>query len=158
MKATSYLIQQKKSVLICQRSKKMQPTYVYPTEFDQEVQWRSKFSIAIPIFIGFLQFITTLAIVGLEIASVVISPVYGTLYAGFWCSVIFTLSWISMFVLGTIDSIILVRAMGFILILIFSLLPSCKKLRNNCLRNLSILCCRSHHIDRSRCSIYWKHY
>jgi hypothetical protein len=78
----------------------MQPTYLYSSEFDQEIQWRSKFSIVIPIVIGFLQMILTFAIVGLEIASVVISTSQGTLYAGFWLSVIFTLSWVAMFTLG----------------------------------------------------------
>ncbi len=78
----------------------MQPTYLYSSEYDREIQWRSKFSIVIPIIIGFLQMILTFAIVGLEIASVVISAVSGTLYAGFWLSVIFTVSWIAMFTLG----------------------------------------------------------
>jgi hypothetical protein len=78
----------------------MQPTYLYSSEFDKEIQWRSKFSILIPIIIGFLQMIVTLAIIGLEIASVVISPIFGTLYAGFWLSVVFTVSWIAMFTLG----------------------------------------------------------
>ncbi|CAF0766807.1 unnamed protein product [Adineta ricciae] len=78
----------------------MQPTYLYPSEFDQEIQWRSKFSMVIPIIIGFLQMILTVAIVGLEIASVVISPSRGTLYAGFWLSIFFTISWVSMFILG----------------------------------------------------------
>jgi len=78
----------------------MQPTYLYSSEFDKEIQWRSKFSILIPIIIGFLQMIVTLAIIGLEIASVVISPIFGTLYAGFWLSVVFTISWIAMFTLG----------------------------------------------------------
>ncbi|CAF0769865.1 unnamed protein product [Adineta ricciae] len=77
----------------------MQPTYLYPSEFDQEIQWRSKFSMVIPIIIGFLQMILTFAIVGLEIASVVISPSRGTLYAGFWLSIFFTISWVSMFIL-----------------------------------------------------------
>lgn len=78
----------------------MQPAYAYPSDYDQEMRWRSKFSIIIPIIVGFLQFLLTIAIIGLEIASVVISPLFGTLYAGFWLSVIFTLSWISMFILG----------------------------------------------------------
>lgn len=78
----------------------MQPTYLYPSEFDQEIQWRSKFPTIIPVIIGFLQLILTLAIVGLEIASIVISPIYGTLYAGFWLSVLFTVSWVAMFTLG----------------------------------------------------------
>ncbi len=95
------LILQQKSYLTCQFSKKkMQPTYLYSSEFDKEIQWRSKFSILIPIIIGFLQMIVTLAIIGLEIASVVISPIFGTLYAGFWLSVVFTVSWIAMFTLG----------------------------------------------------------
>ena len=78
----------------------MQPTYLYESEFDREIEWRSKFSIVIPILIGLLQLILTMAIVGLEIGSLVISPIQGTLYAGFWLSVIFTLSWIAMAMLG----------------------------------------------------------
>jgi len=78
----------------------MQPTYLYSSEFDKEIQWRSKFSIVIPILIGFLQMILTFAIIGLEIASLVITPIQGTLYAGFWLSAIFALSWIAMFTLG----------------------------------------------------------
>ncbi|CAF1023183.1 unnamed protein product [Adineta steineri] len=74
----------------------MQPTYLYTSDFDREIQWRSKFSMGIPILLGLLQMILTFIIIALEIASVVISPIFGTLYAGFWLSVIFTLSWISM--------------------------------------------------------------
>ncbi|UJR10541.1 hypothetical protein I4U23_014741 [Adineta vaga] len=74
----------------------MQPTYLYTSDFDREVQWRSKFSMGIPVILGLLQVLLTFAIIALEIASVVISPIFGTLYAGFWCSVIFTLSWMSM--------------------------------------------------------------
>lgn len=79
----------------------MQPAYLYASEYEREVEWRSRFSIVIPILIGLLQLILTLAIVGLEIASVVITPIQGTLYAGFWLSVFFTISWIAMAMLGT---------------------------------------------------------
>jgi hypothetical protein len=78
----------------------MQPTYLYTTDFDREVRWRSRFSTGIPVLLGFFQMLLTFVIIGLEIASVIISPIYGTLYAGFWCSVIFTLSWVSMLGLG----------------------------------------------------------
>ncbi|CAF0904104.1 unnamed protein product [Adineta ricciae] len=74
----------------------MQPTYLYTSDFDREVQWRSRFSTGIPVILGLLQVLLTFTIIGLEIASVVISPIFGTLYAGFWCSIVFTLSWISM--------------------------------------------------------------
>ncbi|CAF0828842.1 unnamed protein product [Rotaria sp. Silwood1] len=74
----------------------MQPTYLYTSDFDKEVRWRSEFSTGVPILLGILQMLLTVAIIGLEIASVIISPILGTLYAGFWCSVIFMLSWISM--------------------------------------------------------------
>ena len=83
----------------------MQPTYLYPSEFDKEIEWRSKFSIMIPVVIGFAQMILTFAIVGLEIASLIISPSRGTLYAGFWLSLFFTFSWVSMFTLGNIMEI-----------------------------------------------------
>jgi hypothetical protein len=78
----------------------MQPTYLYTSDFDKEVQWRSRFSMGIPILLGLVQMLLTFAIIALEIASVVISPIFGTLYAGFWLSVIFTLSWVSMLGLG----------------------------------------------------------
>jgi hypothetical protein len=78
----------------------MQPTYLYTSDFDREIRWRSRFSSGIPVLLGLLQMLLTFTIIGLEIASVVISPIFGTLYAGFWCSVIFTLSWISLIGLG----------------------------------------------------------
>jgi len=78
----------------------MQPTYVYTSDFDREVRWRSRFSTGLPVLLGLFQMLLTFTIIGLEIASVVISPIFGTLYAGFWCSVIFTLSWVSMLGLG----------------------------------------------------------
>jgi len=78
----------------------MQPTYLYTSDFDKEVQWRSRFSMGIPILLGLVQMFLTFAIIALEIASVVISPIFGTLYAGFWLSIIFTLSWVSMLGLG----------------------------------------------------------
>ena len=78
----------------------MQPTYLYTTDFDQEVRWRSRFSTGIPVILGIFQMLLTFVIIGLEIASVVISPIYGTLYAGFWGSVVFTLSWLSLIGLG----------------------------------------------------------
>jgi hypothetical protein len=78
----------------------MQPTYLYTSDLDKEVRWRSRFSMGGPVLLGLLQLILTIAIVGLEIASVIISPIFGTLYAGFWLSVIFTLSWVSMLGLG----------------------------------------------------------
>jgi hypothetical protein len=78
----------------------MQPTYLYTSDFDKEVQWRSRFSMGIPILLGLVQMLLTFAIIALEIASVVISPIFGTLYAGFWLSIIFTLSWVSMLGLG----------------------------------------------------------
>jgi hypothetical protein len=78
----------------------MQPTYVYTSDFDNEVRWRSRFSTGLPVLLGLFQMLLTFTIIGLEIVSVVISPIFGTLYAGFWCSIIFTLSWVSMLGLG----------------------------------------------------------
>mgnify|MGYP001026635352 CR=1 FL=1 len=74
----------------------MQPAYLYTSDFDQEVLWRSKFSTVIPVLLGFLQMLVTFVIIGLEIAATVVSPILGTLYAGFWCSVVFVLSWLSL--------------------------------------------------------------
>lgn len=78
----------------------MQPTYLYTSDFDREVRWRSTFSGGAPILLGLLQMLLTFTIIGLEIASVVISPIFGTLFAGFWGSVVFTISWIFMLGLG----------------------------------------------------------
>lgn len=106
----------------------MQPTYLYASDMDREMQWRSKFSMIIPILLGFAQMILTFAIVGLEIASVVISAREGTLYAGFWLSVIFTLSWIAMFTLGIEvkqnENKFLVHYRFFVSCSLFSLLSS----------------------------------
>lgn len=78
----------------------MQQAYLYTSDFDKEIRWRSRFSTGIPVLLGFLQILLTMAIMGLEIASVIISPILGTLYVGFWTSAIFILSWISMLGLG----------------------------------------------------------
>ena len=78
----------------------MEPAYVYTPDFDREVLWRSRFSTGIPVLLGFFQMLLTFTIIGLEIASTVISPILGTLYAGFWCSVVFTLSWLTLLGLG----------------------------------------------------------
>ena len=56
--------------------------------------------ISIPIFIGVFQMILTLTIIGLEGASVYCNPARGTIYAGFWCSIIFIITWIAMFFYG----------------------------------------------------------
>jgi hypothetical protein len=51
------------------------------------------------IFIGLLaafQMILSLAILGLESASIFYDAGRGTIYAGVWCSIIFFITWISM--------------------------------------------------------------
>jgi hypothetical protein len=50
--------------------------------------------------LGALQMILFLAIVGLEAGSVYYDAGRGTIYAGFWCSIIFFITWISMFCFG----------------------------------------------------------
>jgi hypothetical protein len=52
------------------------------------------------VIIGLLaaiQMILWLAIVGLESASVYYDAGRGTIYAGFWCSIIFFVTWVSIF-------------------------------------------------------------
>jgi hypothetical protein len=56
--------------------------------------------IPIPIFIAIFQMILYLAIVGLEAASVYYDPGRGTIYAGFWCSIFFFITWVAMFFYG----------------------------------------------------------
>jgi len=52
------------------------------------------------VIIGLLaaiQMILWLAIVGLESASVYYDAGRGTIYAGFWCSIVFFVTWVSIF-------------------------------------------------------------
>jgi hypothetical protein len=44
-----------------------------------------------------IQMTLWLAIVGLESASVYYDAGRGTIYAGFWCSIVFFVTWVSMF-------------------------------------------------------------
>jgi hypothetical protein len=50
-----------------------------------------------PGLLGVCQVILWVAIVGLETASVYYDPGRGTVYAGFWCSFIFFVTWVAMF-------------------------------------------------------------
>jgi hypothetical protein len=56
--------------------------------------------IIFPILLAIFQMILYLAIIGLEAASVYYDPGRGTIYAGFWCSLIFLVTWIAMFCYG----------------------------------------------------------
>ncbi|UJR38719.1 hypothetical protein I4U23_031384 [Adineta vaga] len=51
----------------------------------------------VPGLLGGLQLVLWLAIVGLEAGGLYYDPLRGTAYAGFWCSIIFFDTWISMF-------------------------------------------------------------
>lgn len=50
----------------------------------------------IPGLLAAFQFILWLAIIGLESGSVYYDAGRGTIYAGYWCSSIFLITWISM--------------------------------------------------------------
>lgn len=56
-----------------------------------------KFPTSVGIIIGILQMLLNGAIVGLEGGSVAYNPKMDIVYAGFWCSFSFSLTWISMF-------------------------------------------------------------
>lgn len=67
---------------------------------DQKEKWKSIWPSRILKLIAVIQIILTVAIIGLEAGSVAIHPFYATVYAGFYCSVFFTLAWISMFLVS----------------------------------------------------------
>ncbi|CAF3716728.1 unnamed protein product [Rotaria sp. Silwood1] len=51
----------------------------------------------VPGIFGAAQLILCIGIVSLEILSIYYDPGRGTVYAGLWCSVVFSITWISMF-------------------------------------------------------------
>jgi hypothetical protein len=51
----------------------------------------------IPGLLGFLQLFLWIAIISLEITSIYYDAGRGTVYAGIWCSIIFFVTWVSMF-------------------------------------------------------------
>jgi uncharacterized membrane protein (GlpM family) len=57
----------------------------------------------IPGVIGLFQMLICFAIIGLEAGSVYYDAGRGTIYAGFWCSIIFFVSCVSMFCFGKIN-------------------------------------------------------
>ena len=142
-----------KSFLTCQAEFNMQPTYIYNNEYDQEMKWRTKFSSIIPILLGLLQFLLTLAIIGLEIASVIISPIFGTLYAGFWLSFFFILSWIAMFVLGRRQ----ITRRHLLVSFLSSLLSSLTQICLSRLCHIAPVCSCCDSPDRPRCLVHCQH-
>ncbi|CAF0751940.1 unnamed protein product [Didymodactylos carnosus] len=89
-----------------QQPQQQQPVgYVQPYQLETD-KWREKFPASVPSLLAVLQLLLTLSIVGLEAASVYYDLVHGTIYAGFWCSAIFTISWIAMFGLRKLDVVI----------------------------------------------------
>jgi hypothetical protein len=82
----------------------MSSSVPYPTEPEYSYAMRSvrrpfskKFPTFVGIIIGILQMLLNGAIVGLEGGSVAYNPFVDIVYAGFWCSFSFFLTWISMF-------------------------------------------------------------
>jgi hypothetical protein len=55
-----------------------------------------KFPTSIGVIFGILQMLLNGAIIGLEGGSVAYNPKVDIIYAGFWCSFSFFLTWISM--------------------------------------------------------------
>ena len=67
---------------------------------EKQQRWKSVWPVRIIALIATLQLILTLGILGLEVGSVIIDVDQGTAYAGFYCSVFFIMTWISMFTVG----------------------------------------------------------
>lgn len=66
----------------------------------QRKRYRTTEKVLPGVFTGLLgafQLLLWIAIIILEIISVYYDAGRGTVYAGFWCSIIFSLTWVSMF-------------------------------------------------------------
>ena len=57
----------------------------------------------IPGVIGVFQMLLCFSIIGLEAGSIYYDAGRGTIYAGFWCSIIFFITCVSMFIFGKIN-------------------------------------------------------
>jgi len=58
--------------------------------------FKERFPLPIPVLIALAQILLTAAIVGLEGGSIYYDLVHGTIWAGFWCGIIFIKTFLSM--------------------------------------------------------------
>lgn len=72
---------------------------------DQKQTWKSIWPIKILKLIAAIQIIATLGTLGTEAGSVAIHPFLATVYSGFYCSIFFTLAWVSIFTVSKSSSI-----------------------------------------------------
>lgn len=68
----------------------------------REQVFNDNFPLSIVGVLAIIQFLTTAAIVVLEILRVIINIRLTNLFAGFWTAVPFTILWISMFAAGRV--------------------------------------------------------
>lgn len=62
----------------------------------------------ITAMMGIAQIVLTGAIIGLEVASVNVDLVHGTIWAGFWCSIVFVPTCFMMILISTYLNLILI--------------------------------------------------
>ena len=67
---------------------------------EKQQRWKSVWPTKIIALIATIQLILSFAIIGLEAGSVIIDINQGTVYAGFYCSLFFIMTWISMYCVG----------------------------------------------------------
>ena len=67
---------------------------------EKQQRWKSVWPTKIIALVATVQLMLTLGIIGLEAGSIIIDIDQGTVYAGFYCSVFFIMTWISMYCVG----------------------------------------------------------
>ena len=63
----------------------------------EQQRWRSVWPYGLIGFLGLIQFLLTFSIIGLEITSLIFDAFHSMIFAGFYCSFFFMITWISMF-------------------------------------------------------------
>lgn len=63
----------------------------------KEQRWRSIWPAGLIALLAVIQMISTFIIVGLEVTSMIFDTYHSMIFAGYYCSLFFTITWISMF-------------------------------------------------------------
>ena len=63
----------------------------------KQQRWRRLWPAGIVAILATLQLVLTMAIIGLETCSLIIDLIHSMIFAGYFCSFFFTVTWISMF-------------------------------------------------------------
>jgi len=79
----------------------------YKNPLTPDEQWKQKYPTIVAGIFSAVQILITIAIIGLEIGSILIDAIVGTVYVGIWAGVFFLFASISQAITGRICFVLL---------------------------------------------------